>query len=86
MGPLPFENCSEAAARQGQADLVPGDEAGKSLAHMDIVGEKNAAGVHPLPGGLKLESHISGGVQAVMQEDVRRRHLLEEARQHIAGV
>jgi hypothetical protein len=49
---------------------LAGDEAGKRLAHMDVIGEKNAAGFHHLPGGLEFEGHISGGVQAVMQENV----------------
>ena len=50
--------------------LLAGDKAGKSLAHMDVIGEKNAAGLHFLPGGLKFESHISGCVQAVMKKHV----------------
>ena len=49
--------------------LVVG-EACKSLAHMNVIGEKNSAGVHFLPCGVKFERHVSGGVQAVMQKDV----------------
>lgn len=43
---LALESDPKAAPNQGQADLFAGNEAGESLAHGDVVGEKNAAGGH----------------------------------------
>jgi len=52
---------------------------------MDVVRDKNTARRQRLPCGLKFKGHISGGVKAVMQEDVNRGKILDQPWQHVTG-